>query len=55
MNDSVTDGETSACIKPRVDQTILNTRTQTPKLINVTSNAGIFTFQGISIEIPLLL
>ena len=47
MNDSATDGETSACIKPRVNQTILNTRTQTPKLINVTSNAEYSLFKGL--------
>ena len=45
MIDPATDS-VSVYIKPRVDQTILNTRMQTPKLINWTSNAGIL-FKGL--------
>ena len=42
----MTDSETSVDMKPSVEQAILNTRMQTPKLINLTSTAAIL-FKGL--------
>ena len=56
MNDSAAERETSVCMKPSADQAILNTRIlKTFKLVKLTSNAAIFTLQGISTKILLLL